>query len=171
MDNNQMKQTKFDSMVTNQTMQLIKAVIPYINNPIGKYIGTFIKFRELQNAINMNSNLSLTAMNTDKHQGMGDMLEDIMDFLGDDTRETFESLKGMMEMMEMMNGMDMNEDMMNAFMGSAFGGDKEPDFNSEDEPFYSQNDEPAYDENDDVTASQMDYEKGFDDYEQQQMDG
>ena len=36
MDKNQMKQTKFDSMVTNPTMQLVKAVIPYIWSAILK---------------------------------------------------------------------------------------------------------------------------------------
>lgn len=180
MDNNQMKQTKFDSMVTNQTMQIIKAVIPYIDSPMGKYIGMFIKFRELQNAMNINSNLSLAATNADKHKGMEGMLEDIIDFLGDDTRETFENLKGMMDMMEAMNGMDMNEDMMSAFMGSAFGGDVPPftekndsssnentdtssDVNKEES--FHENENNFFDENDDVTSSQTDYEKGLNDYE------
>ena len=106
MDKNQMKQTKFDSMVTNPTMQLVKAVIPYIDNPIGTYLGIFIKFRELQNAAIINNNVSIAAMNADKHRGMENMLEDILDFMDDDMRETFESLKGMMDMMETMNGMD-----------------------------------------------------------------
>lgn len=173
-----MKQTKFDSMVTNPTMQLVKAVIPYIDNPIGKYLGMFIKFQELQNAARINNNVSIAAMNADKHRGMESMMEDIIDFMSDDTRETFENIKSMMEMMEAMNGMDMDEDMMNAFMGSAFGGDtsdfnndedadfnNDEDFNSNDEFFASQNVESTYDENDDVTSSQMNSEKGFGDYE------
>ena len=188
MDNNQMKQTKFDSMVTNPTMQLVKAVIPYIDNPIGKYLGMFIKFQELQNAAMINNNVSIAAMNADKHKGMESMLEDIMDFLSDDARETFENIKSMMEMMEMLNGTDMNEDMMNAFMGSAFcddtsafsgnkdstfsgdensafSGNENSTFNSNDEFFTSQNEESTHDEYDDVTSSKMDNEKGFDDYE------
>lgn len=47
MDNQQFKQTKFDSMVTNKTMQLIKAVIPYIDNNMGTMIGMLIKLKEL----------------------------------------------------------------------------------------------------------------------------
>ncbi len=163
MDKNQMKQTKFDSMVTNPTMQLVKAVIPYIDNPIGTYLGIFIKFRELQNAAIINNNVSIAAMNADKHRGMENMLEDILDFMDDDMRETFESLKGMMDMMETMNGMDMGDDMMNAFMGSAFGGNA--DFST------GENNDSAFDNSDDVTSSQMNYEKGLDDYEQQQVDG
>lgn len=172
MDKNQMKQTKFDSMVTTPTMQLVKAVIPYIDNPVGKYLGMFIKFQELQNAARINNNVSIAAMNADKHRGMESMMEDIMDFMSDDTRETFENIKSMMEMMETMNGMDMDEDMMNAFMGSAFHEDATP-FNNNDNFTYNDNKDKDFDTNenssydnfDDVTSSQMDNEKGFDDYE------
>ena len=165
MDKNQMKQTKFDSMVTNPTMQLVKAVIPYIDNPIGTYLGIFIKFRELQNAAIINNNVSIAAMNADKHRGMENMLEDILDFMDDDMRETFESLKGMMDMMETMNGMDMGDDMMNAFMGSAFGGNAASVFGENNETSFEKNDDSAFDNSDDVTSSQMNYEKGLDDYE------
>lgn len=169
-----MKQTKFDSMVTNPTMQLVKAVIPYIDNPIGTYIGMFIKLKELQNAATINNNISIAAMNADKHKGMDSMLDDIIDFMDDDVRETFESIKGMMDMMETMNGMDMGDDMMNAFMGSAFGGTS--DFSSEEnnmssfdensESPFEENNESSFDKNDDVTSSQMNYEEGLDNYEQ-----
>lgn len=148
MDKNQMKQTKFDSMVTNPTMQLVKAVIPYIDNPFGRYIGMFIKFQELQNASMINNNVSIAAMNADKHQGMDSMLEDIMELMDDDTRETYENIKSMMDLMNDMDG-NMGADMMNAFMGSTFGGD-------------NQN---TYENCDDVTSSQMNQEKGMDDYE------
>ena len=50
MEMEQFKQTKFDSMITNRTMQLVKAIIPYINNNFGTFIGIYIKFIELQNA-------------------------------------------------------------------------------------------------------------------------
>ena len=36
---NRYKQTKFDCMVTNETMQLMKAVIPYIDGPISNLLG------------------------------------------------------------------------------------------------------------------------------------
>ena len=40
---NRYKQTKFDCMVTNETMQLMKAVIPYIDGPISNLLGIMIK--------------------------------------------------------------------------------------------------------------------------------
>ena len=101
MENGQLKQTKFDSMVTNRTMQLVKAVIPYINNNMGSFIGAYIKFMELQNATRVNFNVSVAAMNADKHRGMESMLDDIKDFLRDEDRETIDTLMSMMEMMNM----------------------------------------------------------------------
>ena len=47
MENNRFMQTKFDSMVTNQTMQLVKAIIPYIDNNLATVLGVYIKFIEL----------------------------------------------------------------------------------------------------------------------------
>ncbi|MFQ9515595.1 MAG: hypothetical protein ACLRZ9_07165 [Eubacterium sp.] len=115
MENEQLKQTKFDSMVTNKNMQLAKAVIPYIDNRIGNYLGMYIKFKELQNAARINSNVAVAAMNADKHKeniGMESMFEDIKDFLSDDERETIDTI---MTMMEMMN---MDDDAKQDFMGS-----------------------------------------------------
>ena len=112
MEIQQLKQTKFDSMVTNRTMQLVKAVIPYINNQMGNFIGAYIKLIELQNATRINTNVAIAAMNADKHMGMENMLDDIKDFLGDEERETIDT---MMSMMEMMN---MDDDAKQDFMGS-----------------------------------------------------
>ena len=89
-------------MVTNKNMQLIKAVIPYINNNLGNYIGMYIKFKELQNAIRINSNIAISVMNCDKHSNnIENMFEDIKDFLNDDQRETIDTMMTMMEMMSM----------------------------------------------------------------------
>lgn len=112
MENQQLKQTKFDSMVTNRTMQLVKAVIPYIDNNLGAFIGAYIKFIELQNATRVNANVTIAAMNADKHMGMESMLEDIKDFLGDEERETIDTIMSMMEMM------NMDDDAKQNFMGS-----------------------------------------------------
>ncbi len=117
MEKQQLKQTKYDSLVTNRTMQLVKAVIPYINNDAGTLIGMLIKFQELQNAARINNNVAIAAMNADKHKGMENMLDDIKDFLDDDNREMLENIMSMMEMMSM------DENAMNDFIGSFMGGD------------------------------------------------
>ena len=117
MEKQQLKQTKYDSLVTNRTMQLVKAVIPYINNDAGTLIGMLIKFQELQNAARINNNVAIAAMNADKHKGMESMLDDIKDFLDDDNREMLENIMSIMEMMSM------DENAMNDFMASFMGGD------------------------------------------------
>lgn len=124
MENEKLKQTKFDSMVTNKNMQLAKAVIPYIDNGLGNYIGMIIKLKELQNAAKINSRVSVSAMNYDKHNNnIENMLEDIKDFLSDNEKETIDTIMSMMEMMKTMEGMDMDGNTMQDFMNSMNMGD------------------------------------------------
>ena len=91
---NRYKQTKFDCMVTNETMQLMKAVIPYIDGPISNLLGIMIKFKELENASFIHS------------KSTENMLSDIMEFMDEDTKESMENIKSMMEMMDMFKDMD-----------------------------------------------------------------
>lgn len=114
MDNNRFLQTKFDSMVTNRKMQLIKAIIPYIDNNIATAIGVYIKLMEVQNTMHINQNISIAAINNDKHKGIESMLEDMKDFLSDEDRETFDTIINAMEMMSAMG--DMDGDAMKDFM-------------------------------------------------------
>lgn len=121
MENERLKQTKFDSMVTNRQMQLVKAVIPYIDNRLGIFIGMFVKLQELQNALKINSNMAVSAMNADKQVDKGQMenlLDDIKEFLSNEDRETIDNISSMMEMMKTMNDMDMGGDAMQGFMDS-----------------------------------------------------
>lgn len=119
MDNTQFKQTKFDSMVTNRQMQLMKAVIPYINNPIGNYIGAYIKLQEFQNSFKFNLPTTFSTMNTDKPVSdnfMKNILNDVRDFLSPDERDSIDNLMMIMELFKSMG--DMNGDFMQEFMSS-----------------------------------------------------
>lgn len=103
MENNRFMQTKFDSMVTNQSMQLIKAIIPYIDNNLATVLGFYIKFLELENALRINHNVSIATTNAN-HKGLENMLEDIKEFLSKEDKETIETLMTVMEMMNMEDG-------------------------------------------------------------------
>ena len=92
MENNRFMQTKFDSMVTNQTMQLVKAIIPYIDNNLATVLGVYIKFIELENTFR----------------------EDIKEFLNDGDKETLETLMTVMEMMNMDDGA--KQDILSGYM-------------------------------------------------------
>lgn len=113
MENNRFMQTKFDSMVTNQTMQLVKAIIPYIDNNLATVLGVYIKFIELENTFRVNQNVSIAAMN-DNHKGLESMLEDIKEFLNDGDKETLETLTTVMEMMNMDDGA--KQDILSGYM-------------------------------------------------------
>ena len=54
MDNANMKQTLYDSMLTNRNLQILKAVLPYIDYDTGKSLGIYIKFQELKNSFSIN---------------------------------------------------------------------------------------------------------------------
>ena len=103
-------QTKFDSMVTNQTMQLVKAIIPYIDNNLATVLGVYIKF---ENTFRVNQNVSIATMNAN-HKGFESMLEDIKEFLNDGDKETLETLMTVMEMMNMDDGA--KQDILSGYM-------------------------------------------------------
>ena len=109
MENNRFMQTKFDSMVTNQTMQLVKAIIPYIDNNLATVLGVYIKFIELENTFHVNQNVSISAMNAN-HKGLESMLE----VLNDGDKETLETLMTVMEMMNMDDGA--KQDILSGYM-------------------------------------------------------
>lgn len=113
MENNRFMQTKFDSMVTNQTMQLVKAIIPYIDNNLATVLGVYIKFIELENTFRVNQNVSIATMNAN-HKGLESMLEDIKEFLNDVDKETLETLMTVMEMMNMDDGA--KQDILSGYM-------------------------------------------------------
>ena len=112
MENNRFMQTKFDSMVTNQTMQLVKAIIPYIDNNLATVLGVYIKFIELENTFRVNQNVSIATMNAN-HKGLESMLEDIKEFLNGD-KETLETLMTVIEMMNMDDGA--KQDILSGYM-------------------------------------------------------
>ena len=102
MDHESMKLTKFDSMLTSRTMQLVKAVIPYIDGDTSAMLGMIIKFQELRNAAALRSTNAVSAMNADNSQSkMENLFHDIREFLSEEEQETMDMMMSMMEMMNM----------------------------------------------------------------------
>lgn len=104
----QFRQTKFDSILTDKQMQLMKAVIPYIDNDIGLMLGLYIKVLEMQrlqtNFYLLNSDFNLTSM-----------LDDLMEFMDEADKETFETMKMMFEFMSESDNEDILNNCMNMF--------------------------------------------------------
>lgn len=122
MNNTNLKQTYFDTLVTNQKLQLAKAVLPYIGKNERGFLAIYIKLIELQNTMKyINSPKLCGSLSPDKPPDISGLLNDLKDFLDDDMVETFEMMMSLMEMMkenpeaseEMFgNYMDMFKDMM-----------------------------------------------------------
>ena len=94
-------------------MQLVKAIIPYIDNNLATVLGVYIKFIELENTFRVNQNVSIATMNAN-HKGLESMLEDIKEFLNDGDKETLETLMTVMEMMNMDDGA--KQDILSGYM-------------------------------------------------------
>lgn len=111
MDNANMKQTLFDSMLTNRNLQILKAVLPYIDYDTGKSLGIYIKFQELKNSFSINpgsyiikdKNGNYKAMNCDKPLDFSTLYLIVKDYLTTDEQEMFETFIGMMDMFSMDN--------------------------------------------------------------------
>ena len=109
MDNANMKQTLFDSMLTNRNLQILKAVLPYIDYDTGKSLGIYVKFQELKNSFSINpgsymikdKNGNYKAMNCDKPLDFSTLYPIIKDYLTTEEQEMFETFIGMMDMFSM----------------------------------------------------------------------
>lgn len=126
MKNTNTKLTYFDTLVTSRNLQLAKAVIPYIGKKEGGLLAVYVKFMELQNAMNYANSPKLCGSHAvdeaDKpFEGSSGIFNELKDFLDDDLANTFEMMMSLMEMMnenpeakdDMLSGyMDMFKDMM-----------------------------------------------------------
>ncbi|MCR5703427.1 MAG: hypothetical protein K6G85_02295 [Eubacterium sp.] len=113
MNHESMKLTKFDSKITSPSMQMAKAVIPYINPGFASMLGIFIKVQELKNAASINF-----SGNPSENVSSGNLgfLSDLKDFLGEDERDQLDMMLSIMELFRTINPEDMNVDFMDQYM-------------------------------------------------------
>ena len=116
MNHESMKLTKFDSKLTNPSMQMAKAVIPYIDPVFASMLGIFIKVQELKNAASINFSNFTGNPSDSLSSGNFGFLSDLKDFLDEDDREQLEMMISMMELFQTMNPEDMNMDFMDQYM-------------------------------------------------------
>lgn len=123
MSNTNIKQTYFDTLVTNKKLQLAKAVIPYIGKKERGFLAVYVKIIELQNAMRYANSPKLcgSLSSSDDNLNISGLFNELKDFLDEDMAETFEMMMTLMEMMkenpdakdEMFgNYMDMFKDML-----------------------------------------------------------
>ena len=115
--------TPFDESLTNDFLQLVKIILPYLPDHIQRIAGIYVKLTELMNAFYCfqppyyhNRRGRLRKQEKDP----GSMFEAVVPYLSPEKREMFDSFSEIWQMMEMMKEMDFGDpanmaDMMNGF--------------------------------------------------------
>ena len=118
--------TPFDESLTNDFLQLVKIILPYLPDHVQRIAGIYVKLTELMNAFYCfqppyyhNRRGRLRKQEKDP----GSMFEAVVPYLSPEKREMFDSFSGIWQMMEMMKEMDFGDpanmaDMINEFKAS-----------------------------------------------------
>ncbi|XCP87212.1 hypothetical protein ABXS75_11550 [Roseburia hominis] len=107
--------TPFDQMVTNEMLQTMKLMIPYLPPHLQRMAGIYAKFTELQNAIacfRPPYHDSRRRRLRQKKLDMDSFTEDLAPYLSPDVASSVENVRQAMSMMEMMQSMGNMDDMM-----------------------------------------------------------
>ena len=118
--------TPFDESLTNDFLQLVKIILPYLPDHVQRIAGIYVKLAELMNAFycfqppyyhNRRGRLQK------QEKDPGSMFEAVVPYLSPEKREIFDSFSGIWQMMEMMKEMDFGDpanmaDMMNGFQAA-----------------------------------------------------
>lgn len=102
------KMTPFDSLVTNELLQMIKLMLPYMPPRLQRMAGMYAKFSEFQNAIYYFQPPyyhSRSGRLRQKELSITSMFEDLTPYLSEDTAQMMDSFSQVMSMMEVMNAM------------------------------------------------------------------
>ena len=115
--------TPFDESLTNDFLQLVKIILPYLPDHVQRIAGIYVKLTELMNAFYCfqppyyhNRRGRLRKQEKDP----GSMFEAVVPYLSPEKREMFDSFSGIWQMMEMMKEMDFGDPANMADMMSGF---------------------------------------------------
>lgn len=106
-----LKMTTFDSMVTNETLQMIKVMLPYMPLRFQRMAGMYVKFSEFQNAIYYFQPPyyhSRRGRLRQKELSMTSILEDVMPYMSEEEAGQLDTMSQMLSMMEVMGAMQEN---------------------------------------------------------------
>lgn len=114
------KLTPLDLAVTDNTLQTMKLLLPYVPSEIQPMLGIYVKFTEFQNTLSYFRYFTRSSMH--KTFSMENIINDLKEYYPEENFDMMESMVQAMNMMEMMQGMNMNmEDMFGSMnMGDIF---------------------------------------------------
>ena len=118
--------TPFDESLTNDFLQLVKIILPYLPDHVQRIAGIYVKLTELMNAFYCFQPPyyhNRRGRPRKQEKDPGSMFEAVVPYLSPEKREMFDSFSGIWQMMEMMKEMDFGDpanmaDMMSGFQAA-----------------------------------------------------
>ncbi len=97
--------TPFDNLVTSQSLQMLKILIPYTPPSNQRLLAIYVKFLELQNTMKFFQFFTNDLQSSSFESGTAsplDILEEMKPYMGQEMNDTISNFTSMMSMMEMM---------------------------------------------------------------------
>ena len=110
--------TAFDTLYTSNQMQMLKIVLPFMQEQIQRFIAIYIKFNELLITLRFAKSSSEFSSFTKKEPDMTTMIKYLSPYLSDSDKEMMNQFSSMQENMEQFKQMSTMMQMMNDMGGS-----------------------------------------------------
>ncbi len=107
------KMTPFDQLISTQSLQILKLLIPYTPPENQRFLAVYAKFLELQHTIDFFQNFHSDVYSQDfKRETFSPIhiIQEIRPYISEQIAETFDTLMNMMDMMEAFQNMSENAD-------------------------------------------------------------
>lgn len=96
------RMTPFDQMISDDSLQILKASIPYVPTRMQGMLSILAKVKELQNVLSFSRSLpSMHMASQEEHGSMMEMFQDIGHYTSGSMKETFDNLNSMLSMVQM----------------------------------------------------------------------
>ncbi len=110
--------TAFDTLYTSNQMQMLKVVLPFMQENIQRFIVIYIKFSELMIALRFAKSIADGTLPVRKETDISNMLKYLSPYLSDSERDMMNQFSSMQENMEQFKQMSAMMQMMNDMGGS-----------------------------------------------------
>lgn len=100
--------TPFDSLTQNESMRMLKLMIPFLSPSVQKMLSVYIKYMEFQNTLQYFKDFDsspLRGQSDPRELSFTDILEEIRPYMSDSEGESIDSILSAMQMMEFMGSM------------------------------------------------------------------
>jgi len=117
MDNHDTHETDpviaFDALYTSNQIQMLKVILPYVQENLQRFIAIYIKFSELLIALRFTGSTNSMVFPFKKETDMSGMLKYLSPYLSDSEKEMMNQFSSMQENMEQFKQMSQMMQMMN----------------------------------------------------------